>query len=176
MTECQVYLNIRVMINTLSNSRTQVTSDYYVLARLRGEDDESCSRAQWVKGQISDFGGDQRGIAACLSSRQRRDVQEWAGRTFEKRPECYVWILEHQHKGDFPITFLQTQYASPGLGTRISYSRIAVNPPELEQILVFLDEALAMIVLADDQRERDEKRRLERGRGTESEGGSGIRN
>ena len=91
----------------MNNSNIRlIVNDFYALVKLRGEDDEECSRAQWLRCQASDFGGEEEEPATwCARWRFRgrsvTEVKAWADATFKTDRSIRVHNRQAQSGGMF---------------------------------------------------------------------------
>ena len=146
----KIYFNNLVSEDLPSDKNHQrITNTYYLLAHLRGEDDEECSKAHWLKTELTDAEAVLDGIAARLPNQNRQDVLKWAGKLFAEKPDYYAIIIEERFKDKFPIHLFCLVYKSPNLTNDIC----APRETELNSYLKLLDKQI--VKFDDDERTRN---------------------
>ncbi len=136
----------------------RLVCDYYVISVLGVEDDLECSKGRWLREELAQKSTSEEHGVVVIRDGAKAEVLAWAERSFAKRPECCVAIVELRSKRKFRVPHLV--YLSPPV-----YQRIEVPVAnDIGQQVAYYRDALNRLAAEDRWQELLRRRKEERER------------
>lgn len=138
------------------NSKT--SRIYFVIAELGVEDDDECTKGEWLKTKLEAVASSFRSGVPVIEDKDAQWINNWARDTFDSRPEYYVCIFESASAPNFGNSIYKLIYVSHD--HRAKVKKIANS--NLSQQIAGYQRQISHAICNDNDHAEMEKRRKKR--------------
>jgi len=136
--------------------REKIVYNYYLIAELVCEDDDVCSKEDWLNQLLLDKEAKDCDNCHYFQNRDKNHFLSWAKSVFDGATDYYSCIVQEKSQKDFPLKKYEGVYFSPNIKDRVN---LHTGKKSIDQLITYYFKQIEDLIKIDRRKKMLENRR-----------------